>query len=79
MEYLTTSEAARKWDITRRRVNVLCNEGRIQGAIQKGKIWLIPESAVKPMDGRTTRYDKNNGNRNQIVLEEKGYVLWICS
>ncbi len=56
MEYLTTSEAAEKWGITRRRVNVLCSEGRIKGAIQKGKIWLIPEKTVKPVDGRTLRY-----------------------
>lgn len=55
MEYLTTSEAAERWNITRRRVNVLCDDGRIEGAIQKGKIWLIPENAEKPLDGRTIR------------------------
>ena len=60
MEYLTTSEVAKKWDITRRRVNVLCDEGRVEGAIQKGKIWLIPDSAVKPVDKRTTRYGNSN-------------------
>ena len=52
MEYLTTSEAAEKWNISRRRVTVLCEEGRIDGVIQKGKIWLIPEAAEKPEDGR---------------------------
>lgn len=52
MEYLTTAEAAAKWNITRRRVNVLCGEGRIDGVIQKGKIWLIPCSAKKPDDKR---------------------------
>ncbi len=31
MNYLTTAEAAEKWGISRRRVNVLCNEGRIIG------------------------------------------------
>ncbi len=59
MEYLTTSEVAKKWDITRRRVNVLCDEGRVEGAIQKGKIWLIPDSAIKPVDKRTTRYENS--------------------
>ena len=52
MNYLTTAEAAEKWGISRRRVNVLCNEGRIKGVIQKGKIWLIPDNAQKPDDGR---------------------------
>lgn len=55
MEYLTTAEAAEKWGITRRRVVVLCTEGRIVGAIQKGKIWLIPGDAEKPIDGRQLR------------------------
>ena len=61
MEYLTTSEAAEKWNLSRRRVTVLCNEGRIEGAIQKGRIWLIPESAVKPKDDRikSGKYIKN--------------------
>ena len=29
MKYLSTFEAAEKWGISHRRVNVLCNEGRI--------------------------------------------------
>ena len=56
MDLLTTAEIADKWGITRRRVVVLCAEGRIEGAVQKGKIWLIPENAEKPIDGRQVRY-----------------------
>jgi hypothetical protein len=59
MEYLTTSEAAEKWNISRRRVNVLCYEGRIKGAIKKGRFWLIPDNVPKPIDGRTVRYESN--------------------
>ncbi len=43
MELLTTSEMAKKWDISRRRVTTLCAEGRIEGVILKGNTWLIPE------------------------------------
>lgn len=25
---------------------------RVEGAIKKGKMWLIPSDAVKPVDGR---------------------------
>ena len=57
MDYLTTDEVAEIWGITRRRVNVLCDEGRITGAIKKGKIWLIPKGAKKPADGRTVRFN----------------------
>ncbi len=67
MEYLTTSEVAKKWDITRRRVNVLCDEGRVEGAIQKGKIWLIPDSAIKPVDKRTTRYENSKENKVDCI------------
>lgn len=56
MDYLTTSEAAEKWNISRRRVTVLCSTGRISGALQKGGMWLIPKNAKKPEDGRKVRY-----------------------
>lgn len=49
MELLTTSEMAKKWDISRRRVTTLCAEGRIEGAILKGNTWLIPENAENQM------------------------------
>ena len=52
MEYLTTVEMSEKWNITSRRIGVVCAEGRVEGAIKKGKTWLIPSDAVKPADGR---------------------------
>lgn len=52
MEYLTTVEMSKKWNISSRRIGVLCTEGRIEGAVKKGKMWLIPTDAVKPVDGR---------------------------
>ena len=47
MEFLTTSELAEKWKITRRRFSKLCSEGRIKGAVLKGNTWLIPSDAKK--------------------------------
>ena len=55
MELLTTSEMAKKWDISRRRVTTLCTGGRIEGAILKGNTWLIPENTEKPDDPRRVR------------------------
>ena len=52
MEFLTTSEIAKKWKITRRRVSKLCSEGRIVGAVLKGNTWLIPSDAQKTEDPR---------------------------
>lgn len=62
MNYMTTAEIAEVWGISTRRVVVLCAEGRIEGAIQKGKMWLIPENAAKPIDGRQIRYAKPHKN-----------------
>lgn len=58
MDYLTTKETADLWAITRRRVNYYCQEGRIDGVIQKGKIWLIPADAKKPSDPRKEKGGK---------------------
>lgn len=55
MEYLTTVEMSEKWNITSRRMGVLCSEGRIEGAIKKGKAWLVPSDSEKPKDARYKR------------------------
>ena len=52
MNLLTTTEMADKWNITRRRVAEYCKAGRIEGAVLKGKTWLLPEDAKKPEDPR---------------------------
>ena len=54
MEYLTTEEIAEKWGISKRRVQRLVQDGRIDGAVKKG-VWLIPSSAVKPSDPRKAK------------------------
>lgn len=61
MELLTTSEIAEKWNISRRRVSRLCAEGRIKGAVLKGKMWLIPADARKPDDPRRERRNERGG------------------
>ena len=45
---ITVQSAAQKWDITPRRVQILCNEGRIDGAFKKSGVWFIPATAQKP-------------------------------
>ena len=50
--YITVKEAAEKWNISDRRIRVLCSEGKIPGAFQHGRGWKIPYDAQKPADGR---------------------------
>ncbi|MGI6514008.1 MAG: helix-turn-helix domain-containing protein [Syntrophomonadales bacterium] len=52
MNYLTTKQAAEKWNISLRRVQVLCEQGRIKGAVRLGWAWAIPKDAEKPADLR---------------------------
>ncbi len=52
MEQLTIKEVAKLWGISERRINVLCQEGRIEGAKKFGNTWAIPSDAVKPTDLR---------------------------
>ena len=49
---MTVKQASEKWAISDRRIRVLCSEGKIPGAFQKGRGWKIPLDAVKPSDGR---------------------------
>ena len=53
MEYMSCHEAAKKWGISERRVQILCRENRIPGVSKLGYMWLIPKDAEKPIDGRT--------------------------
>ena len=55
MEYIKVSKAAEKWGISARRVRVLCAEGKIDGVVRKGNLYMIPENAQKPVDGRRGR------------------------
>ena len=48
-------QAAEKWGISERRVQILCKENRIPGVSKIGYMWLIPKSAVKPFDKRIKR------------------------
>lgn len=52
MDYITTKEAAEKWNISERRVQTLCRQGKVDGAVRLGWIWAIPKTASKPKDGR---------------------------
>lgn len=71
LSFMSAKEAAEKWNISQRRVSVLCSENRINGAMMVGNMWIIPSNAEKPVDKRTVRYDKENA----IAL--KPFVKWV--
>lgn len=69
-EFISAKKAAEKWNISQRRVAVLCSENRVDGAVLVGNSWVIPSHAEKPADKRTTRYKKTD----EVAL--KPFVKW---
>lgn len=53
MEYLNINDVAAAWGISTRRLQILCAQGKIEGATRFGRAWMIPKDANKPVDGRT--------------------------
>lgn len=53
MDYMTLKEASEKWGVSVRQINYYCVGGRIPGAMKMAGVWLIPQNAEKPVDGRT--------------------------
>lgn len=64
MEYISAPQAAEKWGILERRVQILCSQNRIPGVSKLGYMWLIPKDAEKPVDGRI----KNPTNSNKLWI-----------
>jgi len=65
--YMDVKQAAKLWDISTRQVQKLCNEGRVEGAVQFVNVWAIPEDAPKP-----TRTAKSKpGPRPKAKIEQE--------
>ena len=73
MGFLTASEIAKKWNISERSVRNYCQQGRVKGAEQKGKLWLIPEDAEKPE--RVMRKEFSDNPLLNRLKEEKDMKL----
>ena len=71
LSFISAKEAAEKWNISQRRVAILCSEERINGAMMVGNMWIIPSNAEKPIDKRTIRYEKDKR------VELKPFVKWV--
>ena len=80
--YISVSDAAEKFNISKRRVQLLCEQGRIEGASRMSGVWLIPTNAQKPTDARR----KSTLPESQLSLfddfyrieEEKISITQVC-
>lgn len=71
ISFISAKEASERWNISQRRVAILCSEKRIDGAMMVGNMWIIPSTAEKPIDKRTIRYEREK------VIELKPFVKWV--
>lgn len=62
---MTIKETAEKWCVSIRRVQKLCEENKIPGAIKFGHSWAIPSTTTKPIDGRITTGQYRNWRKGQ--------------
>lgn len=68
MEYISIKQLSKKWGISTRRIQILCRDGRIPGAMRIANTWAVPSDADKPKDARIksgryikTKEDSFNG------------------
>lgn len=73
MQRITAQQASEKWGISLRRVQDLCRQGRIPGAEQFGKNWMIPADTGRPLDGR--RRDVREAKSEFIPLPRRSPML----
>lgn len=66
MDLMTTKQAAEKWGITVRRVQSLCENGKIEGAEKLADMWVLPLDANKPIDGRTLAAKRLKPIRSEV-------------
>ena len=75
MEYRRIEEVAAEWGVTPRRIQSLCADGKISGAVRFGRVWMIPEGTVRPAD-RRKRADAEDSSAN-IPLPRKTPFLYM--
>ena len=58
-------DCAEEWGISKRRVQIYCEEDRIEGAFKYGQYLLIPKDAKKPTKKEKRKLTKDVFRRNK--------------
>lgn len=75
MDYLPVQEISNRWNISKRRIQILCKNGRIDGAKMIGNMWVIPADAKRPNDARTKSPIKSGSESVSEVRRELKKLL----
>ena len=80
MNYISVAEVAVMWNISKRRVQLLCAQGRIKNAERIGNMWVVPVESDKPFDARIKKSCSKNIcdiRNNKPRLELKNCICKI--
>ena len=66
--YIQAEEAAKRWNVSIRQIQMLCKEGRIDGAEKFGNTWAVPADAPKPT---RTAVNGKPGRKPKIASAKK--------
>jgi len=71
--YVTAKEMAERWDVSVRQVQFWCSEDKIEGVVQFGKSWAIPENVPKPT--RTVKMKPGRKPKTDTPDHKRGDIL----
>lgn len=58
--YMTVQQAANKWGVTPRQIQLWCKTGKLLGAQKWNRDWVIPKNAERPPTKHKKRLSKDN-------------------
>ncbi len=79
MDYLKINDVSKTWGISARRIQSLCANGKISGAVRFGRDWMIPKNAIRPADGRTkaSRQEQAGAAKQDLPMPRKTPFLYM--
>ena len=73
IRYISTKEAAGIMGLSTRRVVGLCNAGKLEGALRKGRNWKVPEETAYAYIG-TEKPKAGNGEILSLAVGNTSYM-----
>lgn len=79
MNMITVQQAAENWGLSVRYVQVLCQKGKLPGAVKFGLNWMIPADAERPKDGRYKESKAEPNTIPKIVMPVQSPLMIMSS
>lgn len=83
MEYKSIREMADEWGISKRRIQVLCVQNRIEGAVRIGYSWAMDKVILRDENGieidmaisDSTLYDKDINEGDWVYFDPNNQIF----